>query len=130
MALVGSSLPEGLLFDAVKFQDGVWQSWPVYNPIKTITLPASLGADAVIGVIWNAKTAAQAWITGDGDDLELEFTANIDYSQWYSCSLTRIDRCSSDRGEHAGSQPALRMHPAWPLGLGDCRRQLGSRDRR
>jgi hypothetical protein len=88
MALVGSRLPEELLFDSVKFQVGGLAELAGVYPIKAITLPESLGTDAVIGVTWNAETAAQAWTTGDGDDLELEFTANIGYSQWYSFSLT------------------------------------------
>jgi hypothetical protein len=88
MALVGLSLPGELLFDSVKFQVGGLTELAGVYAIKSITLPESLGTDAVTGVTWNAETAAQAWTTGDGDDLELEFTANINYGQWYSFSLT------------------------------------------
>jgi hypothetical protein len=88
MALVGLRLPEELLFDSVRFQVGGLTELAGVYPIKSVTLPESLGTDAVTGVTWNAETATQAWTTSDGDDLELEFTANINYGKWYSFSLT------------------------------------------
>jgi hypothetical protein len=57
-------------------------------PVKSITLPETLDSDAVISATWNAETAAQAWTTGDGDNLELEFTATIDHGRWYSFALS------------------------------------------
>lgn len=60
MALVGLSLPGELLFDSVKFQVGGLSELAGVYPIKSITLPESLGTDAVTGVTWNAETAAQA----------------------------------------------------------------------
>lgn len=88
MALTGSALPEKLLFDSVKFQVGGLTELAGVYPVKSITLPETLDSDAVISATWNAETAAQAWTTGDGDNLELEFTATIDHGRWYSFALS------------------------------------------
>jgi hypothetical protein len=88
MALVGSALPERLLFDSVKFQVGGLTELVGVHPLKSIALPEAWDSDAVIGVTWNAETSAQAWTTGDGDNLELEFTATVDYDHWYSFGLS------------------------------------------
>ena len=42
----------------------------------------------MISATWNAEAAAQAWTTGDGDNLELEFTATIDHGRWYGFALS------------------------------------------
>ena len=88
MALTGSALPEKLLFDSVRFQVGGLTELAGVYPVKSIALPETLDGDAVISATWNAETAAQAWTTGDGDNLELEFTATIDHGRWYSFALS------------------------------------------
>jgi hypothetical protein len=88
MALTGSALPGKLLFDSVKFQVGGLTELAGVYPIKSITLPEALDSDAVTSATWNAETAAQAWTTGDGDSLELEFTATVDHGRWYSFALS------------------------------------------
>ena len=79
---------EKLLFDSVKFQVGGLTELAGVYPIKSITLPEALDSDAVISATWNAETAVQAWTTGEGDSLELEFTATIDHGRWYSFALS------------------------------------------
>lgn len=88
LALIGSALPENLLFDSVKFQVGGLTELAGVFPIKSITQPEVLDNDAVISATWNAEAAAQAWTTGDGDSLMLEFTATVDYGRSYSLALT------------------------------------------
>ena len=88
MALTGSALPAKLLFDSVRFQVGGLAELAGVYPVKSITLPDSLDGDAVVSATWNAEMAAQAWTTGDGDSLELEFTATIDHGRWYSFALS------------------------------------------
>lgn len=86
--LTGSALPEKLLFDSVKSQVGGLTELAGLYPIKSITLPEALDSDAVTSATWNAETAAQAWTTGEGDSLELEFTATIDHGRRYSFALS------------------------------------------
>jgi hypothetical protein len=88
MALVGSAPPEELLFDSVRFQVGGLTELAGVYPVKSIALPETLDIDAVISATWNAETAAQAWTAGDGDNLELEFTATIDHGRGYSFALS------------------------------------------
>jgi hypothetical protein len=88
LALAGWAVPEKLLFDSVKFQVGGLTELAGVYPVKSITLPDTLHSDAMISATWNAETAAQAWTAGDGDNLDLEFTATIDHGRWYSFALS------------------------------------------
>ena len=88
MALVGFALPKKLLFDSVQFQVGGLAELAGVCPVKSITVPETLDRDAVISATWNAESAAQAWTAGDGDNLELEFTATIDHGRGYSFALS------------------------------------------
>jgi hypothetical protein len=89
MVLVGLGLPEGeLLFDSVKFQVGGLTELAGVYPLKSVTLPKTLEADAEFSATWNAETATQTWTTDSGDELALEFTACIGPCAGYSLSLT------------------------------------------
>jgi hypothetical protein len=88
MALAGPALPEKLLFDSVRFQAGGLTELAGVYPVKSITLPDALDRDAEISATWNAEAAAPARATGDGDNLELEFTAAIDQGRWRSFALS------------------------------------------
>ena len=88
VALIGTGLPDDLLFDSAVFQAGGLTELAGVYPFKSITLPEAFNTDVVASGTWNAEKAAQSWTTKDGDDLSLEFTAAIDNHHWYGFSLT------------------------------------------
>ena len=87
-ALIGHDLPEDLLFDSVEFQVGGLTELSGIRPLKNVGVPVTLENDPVASATWDSEATRQKWISAEGDQAELTFTAEMDWGQGYGFSLT------------------------------------------
>ena len=87
VALVGGEVPEDLLFTSIEFQVGGLTELAGVRPLKDVLMPHTLSEGAVFSATWG-EHSVQRWITADGDELELNFTATVDYGDWYGMAVT------------------------------------------
>lgn len=87
VALVGHEIPEDLLFNSAEFQVGGLTELSGVRPLKEVTWPRKWQDDPQATATWNSD-AHQQWTSVGGDDLELQFTASMDFADHFSFSIT------------------------------------------
>lgn len=88
LGLVGHDLPEDLLFPSVEFQVGGLTELSGVRPLKHVSMPKTLDGDPKIAATWNSEGTRQRWMTSDGDELELNYDANMSWNEFYGLSVT------------------------------------------
>lgn len=86
MALAGWEIPDDLLFGMVEFQVGGLSELATVPPLKAVQFSMAPAEGAEFAARWDAESE-QRWRSADGDEIELKFTAAIDWSGYYGMTV-------------------------------------------